>query len=420
MLTNFPIYGKIQIAKTSEAIKFLRNTKMALNLEKLSKFDLEKDLEMKLVEDKKRDQFFNFMNTLFEIQIADRFIRECPSFPRSTQEIIRRELSSAVGATLAIEGTTLREEEIEQSFQKADLKKKLKDKEQEAQNSRNAYKYIIEQAKERKGSFIYKEEHIKKIHQFLTKDIECVSPNVPGQYREMIARFGEPRKTSFCKKKSDIERIMKKFINWLNEKRSGILSGNPITKAIMAHYYLTEIHPFGDGNGRTARAVEALVLYANGINTYCFWSLANFWSANRDKYLVYLGDVRATCDPWEFLVWGTEGYLQEVKRTKNLVLIKVKELMLQDYVRWLYSKKKINQRVYGVLVLIIRTGKMPFNKFLSSPELTTLYSNRKISTRYKDFDKMRKTLNLIRIFKEGHQKFIEPNFQELEELEYSV
>jgi Fic family protein len=57
---------------------------------------------------------------------------------------------------------------------------------------------------------------------------------------------------------------------------------------MMAHYYLTEIHPFVDGNGRAARALEALILNAHGVNDYCFWSWANFWSAHKDQYLLHL------------------------------------------------------------------------------------------------------------------------------------
>lgn len=394
---------------------------MALNLEKLNKFDLAKNLEKEIFNDEtKHDHLTTFLKTIFELQVEDRFIRDCPAFPQSTQDIFNKELASAVGATLAIEGINLSEEEIEESFQKADLQKKLEEKEQEASNTRDAYKHIIDMVKNQRNGFVYKEDDIKDIHAHLTINIECVSPNVPGQYRDLKASFGNPRKFSFCETKSDIEMTMANLINWLNEESSGILSSNPIVKAIMAHYYLTEIHPFGDGNGRTARAVEALVLHANGINTYCFWALARFWNANRDKYLVYLGDIRTTCDPWELLMWGTKGYLGEIKRIKNLLLTKVRKLMLQDYTRWLLHKKKISERICGVLMVLINSGRTPLKQFLSSPQITTLYSNRKTSTRYKDFNKMEKVLGLIQISKKDGQKFIEPNFQKLDQLVYSV
>ncbi|MHC4436825.1 MAG: Fic family protein [Planctomycetota bacterium] len=393
---------------------------MGMNLEILNKFDLEKKLEKDIFNDEtRRDRLTVFLNTLLEIRVEDRFIRDCPSFPESTKDIFEKELVSAVGATLAIEGTNLGEEEILESFQKADLKQALKQKDQEASNTRDAYTHIIDIVKNRQGNFVYKENDIKDIHEHLTTNIDCVSPNVPGQYRDMRASFGNPRKYSFCRTEDDIEMTMSNFVNWLNKEEQGILSSNPFIKAIMAHYYLTEINPFGDGNGRTARAVEALVLYANGINFYCFWALARFWNLHRDKYLVYLSNIRDTCDPWELLTWGIEGYLRELRRIKGSILSKVRKLMLQDYTRWLLHKKKISKRISGVLMYLIDAGKMPYKQFLSSPQITTLYSNRKINTRYKDFNKMEKDINLIRFSKVEGEKFIEPNFQKLDQLVYS-
>ena len=393
---------------------------MGMNLEILNKFDLEKKLEKDIFNDEaRRNQLSDFLTTISEIQVEDRFLRDCPAYPGSTQDIFEKELVSAVGATLAIEGTNLREEEIQESFHKADLKQRLEQKEQEASNTKNAYNHIIELVRSRQDKYVFKEDDIKDIHKHLTTNIECVSPNMPGQYRDIRASFGHPRKYSFCRTKGDIEMTMSNFINWLNEEEQRILSSNPFIKAIMAHYYLTEIHPFGDGNGRTARAVEALVLYANRINFYCFWALASFWNANRDKYLVYLGNVRTSCDPWELLMWGMKGYLGEIKRIKNSVLTKMRKIMLQDYTRWLLDKEKISERIGGILLYLIDTGKIPYKQFLSSPQITTLYSNRKMSTRYKDFNKMEKDLKLIRFSKTEDQKYIEPNFQILDQLVYS-
>ncbi len=71
----------------------------------------------------------------------DRFIRDCPSFPGSNKNIIRDELVSAIGSTLAIEGITLREEEIKESITKQTFKI-LQRKQKEILNSRNVYDYI--------------------------------------------------------------------------------------------------------------------------------------------------------------------------------------------------------------------------------------------------------------------------------------
>lgn len=402
---------------------------MTLNLEKLMKYDLIEDVETKMKDQDSFSLFYDFFDISQQIITNDKFIRECPAFPGSTDKILRSELISSIGATLAIEGTRLTEQEIEESLEKADLKKELKKRDQEAQNSRNAYenirKLVSDYKKNHEDKFIYSEEHIKNIHRDITENIDYIG-NVPGQYRDINPIFGEPPKKSLCRKKYDVEMAMSKLINWLNKEGDGPLSGNPIIKAIMAHYYLVEIHPFGDGNGRTSRALEALVLYVSGINTYCFWSLANFWSINRNEYLVRLGNIRATCDPWDFLMWGIGGYLKEVERIKDKVLKKAKQLMLMDYVRWLLAskkhqkpEKKINQRIVGILALLTRTGEVPFDKFLSFPELTTLYHKRADSTRYRDFEKMSK-LGLISFSTKDKTKYIEPNYKLLEYLEYNI
>ncbi len=402
---------------------------MTLNLEKLMNYDLVEDVETKMKDDNNFDIFYEFYNIYQQIITNDKFIRDCPSFPGSTDKILRSELVLSVGATLAIEGTRLTEQEIEESLEKADLNKKLEKKDQEARNSINAYenirKLVREYRNKHEGEFVYSEEHIKNIHRDITENIDYIG-NVPGQYRDINPTFGEPPKKSLCRKKYTVETAMSKLINWLNKEGDGSLSGNPIIKAIMAHYYLTEIHPFGDGNGRTSRAVEALVLYVNGINTYCFWSLANFWSTNRNEYLIRLGNIRATCDPWDFLIWGLNGYLKEIERIKDRVLKKAKRLMLMDYVRWLFEnrklqepEKRINQRIVGILALLTRTGEVPFDKFLSFPELTTLYHKRANSTKYRDFEKMDK-LGLISFPTKDKTKYIGPNYKLLEYLEYDI
>jgi len=396
---------------------------MELTFERLVKFDLVEKLEESLFRKGEKAQITDFFNTMQQIQGADQFIKDSPSFPGSTEKIIRSELVSAIGATLAIEGTILREEEIEESFRKASLKENLERKEQEAENSRMVYKFIIDLVKDNHGQFTYSEKVIKQIHKYFTNNMNYLG-NVPGRYRDFATTFGRPRRNGLCKTRTEVDTAMSGFVNWLNETGSGLLSSNIIIKAILAHYYLAEIHPFADGNGRTARALEALVLYVNGINTYCFWSLANFWSANRDEYIVHLGNIRTTCNPRDFLIWGIKGYLDEIKRIKSIVLKKVKRLMLMDYAKYLLANKKhekvkINQRIVDVLELLVRSGRIRLNKFQTSPEITALYKKTSSTTKHRDFKQM-EILKLVSFVEENKEVFIEPNYQILEFLRYHV
>jgi len=402
---------------------------MNLNYNKLIQFDLLHDLDVKMSEEEFKTRFWDFFDVCQEIINTDRFIRDCPSFPGSNKNIIRDELVMAIGSTLAIEGITLKEEEIKETIQKDGLPDTLQRKQKEVLNSVRVYDYVKDVVNACKGDFVYQEDHIKRIHELFTEGIEYIG-NFPGRYRTVKALFGEPRKISFCETEGEIRVAMLNFIKWLNlqENNKHSLEYNPFAKAIMAHYYLTEIHPFADGNGRTARAVEAMVLYANRINPYCFWSLANFWSADRNKYIFSLGNIRSNCDPFDLIIWGAKGYLEEVKRVKEKVLKKLKCLMLRDYVRWLLKTKKqqkpkdrINERILNLILLLTDSGKIPIEKFRASSEYESLYAHKSSgATKTRDIGKMR-SLELIRITEGDDKKtFIEPNYEVLAKLSYRV
>ena len=154
---------------------------------------------------------------------------------------------------------------------------------------------------------------------------------------------------------------------------------------------------------------------------------------HRDEYIIHLGNIRNTSDPWDFLIWGMKGYLEELKRIKNLVLTKVKQLMLLDYTNYLLKTKqtktnskgqriRVNQRIVDVLGLLIRSGRKPLAEFQSSPEFRALYSNRKPATKSRDFAKM-VGFGLIWLSEQRDDKkvmFIEPNYRILDTLVYRV
>lgn len=396
---------------------------MELTFETLIQFDLLERFEKNLPPENALELTTEYFGIVQKIQSVDQFIKETPSFPGSTDKIIREELVSAIGSTLAIEGTSLEKDEIEESFRKAGLNEKLKRKEQEAENSRKVYEFIMHLVRVHRDGFAFDEQVIRQIHTYFTGGMNYLS-NTPGEYRDFTVTFGSPRREGLCKTRSEIDLAMSKFAAWLNTDAHGFFSSNIIAKAIMAHYYLTEIHPFGDGNGRTARALEALALYLKGVNDYCFWSLANFWSMHRDEYLVQLGNVRSTGNPWDFLIWGMNGYFEELMRIKGLVLKKLKQLMIMDYAKYLLANKrneevKLNQRIVDVLRLLIPTGRVPLDKFQSSPEVNALYSNVSSTTKYRDFKKM-VIGGLIRLHEEEGVFYIEPNYRILETLRYNV
>ena len=65
-----------------------------------------------------------------------------------------------------------------------------------------------------------------------------------------------------------------------------------IIQALAAHYHIGAMHPFGDGNGRTARALEALMLRQAGVSNLVMVSLSNYYYEHKDDYLAALSESR--------------------------------------------------------------------------------------------------------------------------------
>src|SRR5438270_583138 len=66
---------------------------------------------------------------------------------------------------------------------------------------------------------------------------------------------------------------------------------NTIVRGAMAQLNLTMIHPFKDGNGRMARALQTLVMARGGILSPIFSSIEEWLGRNTDAYYNILGEV---------------------------------------------------------------------------------------------------------------------------------
>ena len=81
------------------------------------------------------------------------------------------------------------------------------------------------------------------------------------------------------------------------------------------HYHLAAMHPFLDGNGRTARALEALMLRRCGLKEILFVPMSNYYYDEKETYLSSLAMVRASRhDLTDFLNFALKGVEIQAKR----------------------------------------------------------------------------------------------------------
>ena len=65
-----------------------------------------------------------------------------------------------------------------------------------------------------------------------------------------------------------------------------------IIQALAAHYHIGAMHPFGNGNGRTSRSLEAFMLRQAGVSGLVMVSLSNYYHEHKDGYLATMAESR--------------------------------------------------------------------------------------------------------------------------------
>lgn len=104
-----------------------------------------------------------------------------------------------------------------------------------------------------------------------------------GRYRKKqvhLAVESEARLVYTPPEAKSVPALVRGVCEWLESRADDPAAIN----AAVAHVRLAGVHPFADGNGRTARIVASLAMYRGGFRLPEFTSLEEWWGAHRDDY----------------------------------------------------------------------------------------------------------------------------------------
>jgi Fic family protein len=150
---------------------------------------------------------------------------------------------------------------------------------------RDAMDYVIQLSKE--PNFAHNEGTLLGLHFMMMK--HDLSKN-PGRYRPGPIHVTNTASGKIVYEAPDAElvpQLMSQLITSLNAKEKA----QPLICAAMAHLNLTMIHPFRDGNGRMARALQTFILAREGILDPRFSSIEEYVGRNAQEYYEVLGEV---------------------------------------------------------------------------------------------------------------------------------
>lgn len=225
-------------------------------------------------------------------------------------------------SSTSIEGNSLSFEQVKLLAEHKDVSASAKDK-QEVINYLKALdaipRYAAKKSIDRK---LFLEIHKSITRKTLKDDKDC------GNFRDRQVYVGKRLfdGTQFLEvveymppKTRQVPKLIGDFLVWLNSEEARDL--NPIILAAIAHYEVARIHPFVDGNGRTARLLASLILYKSGLDHRRFFALDDYYDQNRSEYYAALKKVQDDKgDLTRWLEYFTDGMLHSVEVLKELII----------------------------------------------------------------------------------------------------
>ncbi|MCA6114352.1 Fic family protein [Bradyrhizobium sp. WSM 1738] len=136
-----------------------------------------------------------------------------------------------------------------------------------------------------------------------------------------------------------------------------------LIRALAFHYHIGAMDPFLDGNGRNARAVEALMPQRARDGT--FIALSNYYYDEKTSYLRTLSSVKSNGgDMTAFLAFGLTGIAVQCKRLLNEINTNISKALFRDISNDLFHrlassrKRVIADRQLAIIHLLLEEGEM--------------------------------------------------------------
>ncbi len=266
-----------------------------------------------------------------------------PLIPGIAERLHRVYLSKGAHGTTAIEGNTLSEEDVLELVEgNLDLPPSREYLEQEVQNIVDAYNRIIGEVIS-EGPQPLTVERIRGYNRQVLDGLDLAPGIVPGEIRtdEVGVRryLGAPAE--------DCEYLLGEFCDWMNSADFEVQSSDrfaftrAFAKAVAAHLYLAWIHPFGDGNGRTARLIEFQALVEAGVPIPAAHLLSDHYNKTRTRYYEVLDRASrvAPYSPREMMSYALEGFVDELREQLRVVRDQQHSVTWINYVHELFQDR---------------------------------------------------------------------------------
>ena len=265
----------------------------------------------------------SFQTAVEELEQRRRIFDNLPLDPQHAEWFRHRAWVRTIHGTTRIEGNSLNALEVEDVLGGAASSFSRKDA-LEVLATREALDFVDKVAK---GRHVDVDERlVRHIHSLVLDDIDPML--TPGAYRRGPNAVGDAQGNVIFRTppSGDVPALMREFGVWL--RRGADKRPAPVAAAL-AHLELVAIHPFYDGNGRTARALARLLLLRDGYAFDGLVSLDAYLDNDRRAYFDAIRDsAGAEYDPPYEATAFVAYFIRSIVGAADFVLSRVKGLTL--------------------------------------------------------------------------------------------
>lgn len=341
-------------------------------------------------------------------------------FPQEWQhQLDRLNRVRAVHGTTAIEGNPLSEAEVAHQMegleqQDHDDERKTATKEQlQIRNAGAAQSWVRQRFLPNSPPISLGD--ISTMHEMITRDSDTIN-NIPGRFRDFPVVVGTENLGGVHRgaPHERLPRLMEEYIDFINSRQ--LDDNHPVIRALLAHFFLVTIHPFGDGNGRVSRLVEAGILFQLGYNVHGFYGLSNYFYRHEQEYKSVLQQCRKSqpFDVTSFVRFGVAGFASELKDINNFIKAKINRLVYRTMIGRAFNKKTgarrrlLNQRESSLLDFLLSETE-PEDLFSDTPSrrisLSELLEASYVQSAYRNVTRRTFHRELMRLGELGFIKF---------------
>lgn len=199
------------------------------------------------------------------------------------------------------------------------------------------YRSVLDFIESLKDINNYTKDLLLQLHKLVVEKI--VPPEQTGQYRtsQVVLKNSVTGEIGFRPPQAlDVPFLVDELCRWLNGDFGK--KEHPVLRAGVTHYVLAAVHPFIEGNGRTARALATLVLFNEGYDIKRFFALEEYFDKHAEEYfgsLMAVSNQSPMLEDRDLTPW-----LEVFTRALAMELTRIKE-----QVRELSVDIKIKQRM---------------------------------------------------------------------------